>query len=100
MFCLNHLIVHTYGSVQPIAERAAKDVINFYSPYDIAYNHYGFLYEDRSGYKIKLPKNKPAKKPLFFIPGDHAFMGETYQEMLKINIKELKKIPGFYDGKG
>ena len=99
-YCLNHLIIHTYGSVKPIAERAAKSVINFYSPYDIAYNHYGFLYEDLSGYKIKLPETPPAKKPLFPIPGDHAFMGETYQEMLKINIEALKDIPGFYDGKG
>jgi hypothetical protein len=99
VFCLNHLIVHTYGSVQPIAERAAKDVTNFYSPYDIAYNQYGIKYEGQKGYTVKLPKIPPANKPLFPIPGDHAFMGETYQKLLEENIKELKDIPGFYDGK-
>lgn len=95
--CLNHLIVHTYGSVQPISNRAAKTVINTYSTHDIAYKQYGAYYENRTDYKIKVTDS--LTKPFLPIPGDHGFLGKTYQLALRDNFDIIRQEPGIYDAK-
>ena len=55
-YCQNHLVVHTYGSVQPIAKQAAKAVINFYTSHDIAYRQYGVNYEKNDNFEITVMK--------------------------------------------
>ena len=97
VFCLNHLIVHTYGSIQPIPERMVKEVTNTYARDDIAYSRYGVPFESYEEYKIKVVKS--LVKHLFPIPGDHGFLGKTYQEALEENIKDIRNRPGIYNAK-
>lgn len=96
-YCLNHLIVHTYGSVQPIARSAAKDVLNTYATYDVAYRMYGSYYEKRSEYNINVVDS--SEKPLIPIPGDHGFLGVTYPIALKTNIDKVRDLYEIYDAK-
>lgn len=96
-FCLNHHIIRTYGSVQPISNRAAKMVLNTYSTHDIAYKQYGAFFKDNTNYKIRLEDS--VDKPWMPIPGDHTFFGATYQSALKNNLDDIRNKPGIYDAK-
>lgn len=97
VFCQNHLLVDTYGSIQPVSERTAKMALNTYSRDDIAYKQYGTQCENCNGYKINVVDS--LKKPALPIPGDHGFLSATYQNALIQNIKEIRRFPGIYDAK-
>lgn len=97
IFCQNHLLVHTYGSVQPIARRSAKEARNTYSTHDIAYRLYGARYEKNSDYEIMVVNSK--EKPISPIPGDHGFLGSTYPSALKDNIDRIRRKFPIYDSK-
>lgn len=70
-YCLRHLIVDTYGSIQPIPLRAAKQISNTYSNRDIAYKQYGVHYENIEGYEIEVVES--LEKNTFLVPGDQHF---------------------------
>ncbi len=94
----NHLIVHTYGSVQPIAKHEAETAVNFYASHDIAYQVYGVNYEKNPNYTIKVVDSK--KPPFLPIPGDHGFLGATYPGVLETNMRNLRDEVGFFNAKG
>ena len=96
-YCQNHLIVHTYGSVQPIAKHAVKAAFNFYASHDVAYRQYGINYEKNDNFEIKVIDSK--KIPSISIPGDHGFLGATYPIVLKENMDEFREEKRFYDAK-
>jgi hypothetical protein len=93
----NHLIVHTYGSVQPIAKHDAEIAVNFYASHDIAYQVYGVKYEKNDNYEIDVTNSKEI--PTLPIPGDHAFLGATYPGILKENMNRLRANEGFFNAK-
>ncbi len=94
----NHLIVHTYGSVQPIAKHEAEIAVNFYASHDIAYQQYGIKYEKNDNYTIKVVDSK--NPPFLPIPGDHSFLGATYPGVLETNMRNLRDEVGFFNAKG
>ncbi|MCE5316245.1 MAG: hypothetical protein LLG04_02640 [Parachlamydia sp.] len=97
VFCQNHLLVHTYGAVQPIPKRAAKIALNTYATHDIAYRMYGVKYENRSDYEINVVSSE--EKPSFIVPGDHGFLGSTYPIALKRNMNQIREKFSIYDAK-
>ena len=83
-----HLISTAYGPVLPIPKGFALHTFNSYSEKDHTTWRFGKRYYGHPNYNIDLLDSDYQSKT-FLPPGDHDFLGDTYQLALENNLKNI-----------
>ncbi len=89
----NHLISASYGPLIPVPDRFGLNVFNTYSEKDNTTLRFGKRYLDHPNYQgVKLVPCLDQSPPRSSLPpGDHDFLGGTYQKAFRNNLEDILK---------